>query len=215
MGEENNVDALLERYLHLLHEYTSLRSELSQLQAGVYQNLARANFSAERGMRFGQDYYDDRMQASRRVLVTLDGQAAPVFGIVGDDPEEPGRQPPTDNPGSETAARGEVVEGQAPAAVAEQESEMETKKPPSGSQNSRKNDPLKWFGLLTPLPLRQAQSQSVQAVEKVLPRLLSVNAEMAQMEIEVRRARKKRAKAGAAAAKKEQQQSMTATEIKT
>ena len=56
-------------------------------------------------------------------------------------------------------------------------------------------DPLRWFGILTPLPLRQAQGQAIRAVEEVIPRLASVSAEMARVELEVRRARKRRAKA--------------------
>lgn len=62
------------------------------------------------------------------------------------------------------------------------------------------------------MALRQAQAQSIDAVEQVIPKLISVNAQMAQIEIEVRRARKKRAKAEAAAAKKEQEVSVS-TEI--
>ncbi|KAM7223902.1 hypothetical protein V8F06_000918 [Rhypophila decipiens] len=66
---DSTIDTLLQRYLVLLDEYTTLRSKLNQLQSGIYQNIARANFSAERGIRYGQGYYDERMQALRRVVV--------------------------------------------------------------------------------------------------------------------------------------------------
>jgi hypothetical protein len=70
----------------------------------------------------------------------------------------------------------------------------------NNSDNSRKKpnrtaDPLRWFGILTPLPLRQAQSHAIQAVEDIIPRLATLSAEMARVELEVRRARKRRAKA--------------------
>ncbi len=170
------IDTLLERYLILVHEYTELRAQLTALQVGMYQNIARANFAAERGMRYGQDFYDQRMQALRRLEIgTLPSNA---FAVKRLDQEASVSQEP--EPDAEEGA----TEGK------DQES--------STASVANLKDPLRWFGLLTPMPLRQAQGQSVQAIEEVIPKLVSVNAEMAQVEIEVRRARKKRAKAEAA-----------------
>lgn len=166
--EAENIDSLLERYLILLDEYTTLRSELGKLQSNMFQHLARANFSAERGMRYGPDFYDDRMQAIRRVEVSRDGSDTPTFKVGNTSPES-------------------GDEAKDDAAV------------------SKPKDPLRWFGVLTPLPLRQAQGQAVQTIEQVIPRLASVNAEMEDIEIQVRRARKKRAKAEIAAKKEEVQ----------
>ncbi|KAK8041971.1 hypothetical protein PG993_006494 [Apiospora rasikravindrae] len=212
MEEMGDIDHLLEQYLHLLHEYTSLRAELNKLQAGIYQNLARANFAAERGMRYGQDQYDDRMQASRRVvaLPSSSSSARPTFEVVKVE-------------GSDTAAAAEASVSKSDEAVAsevqgtireeegDKKEEEEVKdslaketKPKSSEPKAKKTiDPLRWFGLITPMPLRQAQAQSFQAVEDIVPKLVSINAEMAEVEIEVRRARKKRAKAEAAARKSE------------
>ncbi|KAI2462910.1 hypothetical protein F4781DRAFT_161455 [Annulohypoxylon bovei var. microspora] len=198
--EVDHIDQLLERYLHLLHEYTTLRDQLSSLQAGMYQNIARANFAGERGMRFGQDQYDERMQASRRVAVAQDDSAlessAPIFAVSAQGAEsEPAR------------ASHDPEEGAAVDDSAQDEVEEEGEKEGAGASSPKvqRRDPLRWFGLLAPMALRRAQAQSVEAVEQVIPKLVSVNAEMAQVEIEVRRARKKRAKAEAAAAKKEQE----------
>ncbi|KAK8124785.1 uncharacterized protein PG998_000544 [Apiospora kogelbergensis] len=180
--EERDVDHLLEQYLHLLHEYTRLRAELNKLQAGIYQNLARANFAAERGLRYGQDQYDDRMRASRRVVVA----PLPLLDTNREQKEE-----------EEDEVKEDETEPIASSA-------KEMKEPKSEPTTMKKNkDPLRWFGLITPMPLRQAQAQSVQAVEDIVPKLVSINAEMTQVEIEVRRARKKRAKAEAAAKKSE------------
>ena len=170
------IDTLLERYLTLVHEYTELRAQLNALQVGMYQNIARANFAAERGMRYGQDFYDQRMQASRRVEIEtpdLNAFAVKRIGTKASLSQEP-------KPDAEEGAADGKDEESSTASVA------------------KLKDPLRWFGLLTPMPLRQAQVQSVQAIEEVIPKLVSVNAEMAQVEIEVRRARKRRAKAEAA-----------------
>ncbi|OAQ99143.1 hypothetical protein LLEC1_05843 [Akanthomyces lecanii] len=72
------IDELLERYLVLVDEYTTLRAALAAAQQRMFQALARANFTADRGVRrFGQDQYDERMQASRRVAISTAAAAAP------------------------------------------------------------------------------------------------------------------------------------------
>ncbi|KAI2636439.1 hypothetical protein GGS26DRAFT_495135 [Hypomontagnella submonticulosa] len=199
--EANHIDELLERYLHLLHEYTTLREQLSTLQTGMYQNIARANFAAERGMRFGQDCYDERMQASRRIsVVTSNDQDVPVFTVTARDAGSTPSQVPDTGKGTASEdgtqnSREKVDEKE------EKEKDEEAEQAERKKKQPQRKDPLRWFGLLTPMALRQAQAQSIEAIEKVIPKLVSVNSQMAQIEIEVRRARKKRAKAEAAAKK--------------
>ncbi|KAI1369049.1 hypothetical protein F5Y08DRAFT_180215 [Xylaria arbuscula] len=262
--DQDHIDGLLERYLHLLHEYASLREELAALQTGMYQNIARANFAAERGVRFGQDYYDDRMQASRRLAISYNDSPIAELQI-----EQPGETHNSKNPvvSDRSAARfttigpmtacspasaakdSEAFNGEAPnprsdlphpeaeaesISIEQSATDTETHSiliPPSpvdfnsqprdhieASPTSldatpkeretagpkKSDDPLRWFGLLTPMPLRQAQKQSIRAVQHVIPRLASLDAEMALVEIEVRRARKRRAKAEVAANKSAQ-----------
>lgn len=193
--DTDTIDALLERYLSLLDEYTTLRTKLGQLQTGMFQHLARANFSAERGMRYGPDYYDERMQTTRQVEISFEDNV-PVFRVAA-----------SDELSSDDASEG-------PPANADAEAEVGPEKPDEGvsasggkagkgerTKKPRSKDPLRWFGVLTPLALRQTQACAVEGVEQVIPRLVSVNAAMQDVEIQVRRARKKRAKAKAAAAK--------------
>lgn len=52
------------------------------------------------------------------------------------------------------------------------------------------------FGLLTPQPLRDAQSSSLKLVGEIVPDLVSVDVELRAVEIEIRRARKKILKKG-------------------
>ncbi|GAB1320696.1 hypothetical protein MFIFM68171_10906 [Madurella fahalii] len=216
--ETATIDSLLQRYLLLLDEYTTLRTTLSTLQADVFQSLARANFTAERGVRYyGQDYYDERMQAVRRLQINhgsfCTGEnglsiSAPVFKVEaypapasaplaeggtesvkdegeggGEDPEGPGKQ-----------------EGADADAVGDEKGQEELRPVGEKAKNKEKpqkapTDPLRWFGILTPLPLRQAQGQAIKSIEDIIPRLATVSAEMAGVELEVRRARKRRVKA--------------------
>ncbi|KAH7144041.1 hypothetical protein EDB81DRAFT_516239 [Dactylonectria macrodidyma] len=182
--EQEHIDQLLERYLGLLNEYTVLRQTFSRFQSGVYHNIARANFSGERGMRYGQDHYDERMQAARRLAIDVDDKLKPTFTVVNAPAEEPEEQ-----------------KAETPKETEKQDGKDDVERPAKQKKNKNKN-PLHWFGLLAPMPLRAAQIQSVQVVEEVIPRLVSINAEMLELEIEVRRARKRRAKAEAAAEKK-------------
>ncbi|RDA84263.1 hypothetical protein CP532_1972 [Ophiocordyceps camponoti-leonardi (nom. inval.)] len=147
--QQQNIDRLLQRYLDLLDQYTKLRAQLSTLLTRVYQDLARANFSAERGMRYGESYFDERMRATRLLSLDEDDAGQPVFAIARAGDEE---------------------------------------------QPTPCKDPLRWFGMSVPTALRTAQSQSVEAVEHIIPALVSVQTEMLAVEIEVRRARKRRDK---------------------
>ncbi|OAQ68169.1 hypothetical protein VFPPC_13637 [Pochonia chlamydosporia 170] len=177
-SDQQHIDQLLERYLTLLNEYTQLRTQLSTFQADVYHSIARANFSGERGMRYGQDQYDERMRASRRVTITNGEDAIPRVTVARTSED-------TTTVSEESTTVEEVHED-----TGDEDTEEKERK-------ARNDDPLRWFGILTPMPLRDAQRQSIKVVEGVVPRLVSVNAEMQHVEIEVRRARKRRAKASA------------------
>lgn len=169
-AQQDQIDSLLQRYLGLLDEYTELRAQLSTLMAGAYQDVARANFSAERGMRYGESHYDQRMRATRRLSVREGEAGEPTFATV---------------PNPEAAEEDWVEAG-----PEQSRGEDEVEKP----KQAACKDPLRWFGLFVPTALRTAQSQSVEVVERVIPRLVSVNAEMLAIEIQVRRARKRRDK---------------------
>ncbi|EFQ28503.1 hypothetical protein CGRA01v4_07309 [Colletotrichum graminicola] len=216
--ETDHIDSLLERYLVLLDKYTVLRERLGKAQAGMYQNIARANFSAERGIRYGPDYYDERMQALRVLDVSADGRGVPRFEIVKSaDAVTLSKTAAVEAEAETREARGQEDKGRVPGGVDEApHDESDTTSADGGkgetqaeedvrTKKHRKTskDPLRWFGILAPLPLRQAQMLSVQAVQDIIPQLASVDAEMKDVEIEVRRARKRRAKAEAALKKSE------------
>ena len=83
---------------------------------------------------------------------------------------------------------GERPEVQTDAAETSDEQQARTNKP---------KDPIRMFGILTPQALRLAQGGAIKMVEDLVPKLASVDAEMKEVEIKIRRARKHRAKAEA------------------
>ena len=177
--ETDTIDRLLEAYLALLDEYTALRATLHTRQADLYHSLARANFSADRGIRYyGQDYYDERMQAGRRLAIQPGGQDGITATFTIASPPLPTEQPSPPTKQEKDA---------------EEEEEEEEEDDTNATNTKRKpTDPLRWFGILTPAPLRQAQGHAITAVEDIIPRLATVSGEMAALELAVRRARKKR-----------------------
>ncbi|KAF2643134.1 hypothetical protein P280DRAFT_421700, partial [Massarina eburnea CBS 473.64] len=60
------LDKSLERYLNTLHDYQQAQQRLASHLSAGYFSLAQANFSNASGTRYGEDYYDDRMQALRK-----------------------------------------------------------------------------------------------------------------------------------------------------
>lgn len=56
--------------------------------------------------------------------------------------------------------------------------------------NTKRKDPIRMFGILTPQALKMAQADAIKMVEEIVPELVKVDREMLALEIEVRRRRK-------------------------
>ncbi|KAL8945433.1 MAG: hypothetical protein Q9211_000036 [Gyalolechia sp. 1 TL-2023] len=177
----DSLDVLLERYLHLLHQYQSLQQKMAKELSSGYFSLAQANFSNPNRIRYGQDFYDDRMQASTRFS----------------EPEEvSGSEPPEHSPHeniivstlhrADEQPQKEQTEGTGDSASSEKD--IESAAPIS--------DPLRWFGILVPPALRASRNSFKNAVTEVVPILANVANEMKSLEIGIRRTRKKIRKAG-------------------
>ena len=69
------LDSLLEAYLELLDEYTTLRTQLSKQFSEGFFALARANHTSNNlgsGRRYGEEDYDERMKAQRRITYSVE-----------------------------------------------------------------------------------------------------------------------------------------------
>ncbi|KAJ5110817.1 hypothetical protein N7532_001352 [Penicillium argentinense] len=65
-----SLDELLEQYLHLLDRQQKLQSGLAkELSSKGFLALAHANYTCPPGRRYGADYYDERMKATRKMSV--------------------------------------------------------------------------------------------------------------------------------------------------
>ncbi|KAL4924907.1 uncharacterized protein BDV17DRAFT_295000 [Aspergillus undulatus] len=88
-----SLDDLLERYLQLLDKHQRLQKELASSLSSGFFSLAHANYTCPPGRRYGADYYDERMKASRRV--TLKPPSSPGNAEHDTEVEEP---PQSDTP---------------------------------------------------------------------------------------------------------------------
>jgi hypothetical protein len=159
------LDDLFEQYLNTVDHYQKARQELSSQLSSGFMSLAQANFS-NKGRRYGQDYYDERMQARRMVRVSSSG----------DEPDLP------DFKCEEVT--GESSRGNS---AAEQEKEEDS---PSGKVKAMPKDPLRWFGVLVPPALRSAQASFTTVVESMVPELVASQQKLRALEIEIGRTRK-------------------------
>ncbi|KNG45846.1 histone-fold containing protein [Stemphylium lycopersici] len=202
----DHLDQLLERYLHTLHEYQHVMQDLSKQLSEGYMSLAQANFhNSSSAIRYGQDCYDERMQAMRKVRIAEHGRLTtdrPHFSIytldTSDQKEDAKDTKPSDRASPPST---EEEEEEAPAASAGEdtnttwEPERETSPEPEETKEKSKaiekpTNPLKWFGILVPPALRTAQSTFVEAVEGPIPQLATIARDMRAQEIEIGRVRK-------------------------
>jgi hypothetical protein len=118
---------------------------------------------------------------------TVENREEKVSAKDGEDGQgSKGEKPLTTSPEKEVTSEGK------------EQKEAKTKTP------SKSKDPIRMFGILTPQSLRIAQSKAVETVETIIPRLVSIDAELKEVEIQVRRARKYKAKAEGMETKKAQ-----------
>lgn len=130
------------------------------------------------------------MQAARRCCVTS-GQEGAIFSVC-------------EVQKLRSAASEDLREENADADAREKEPDTEGEignaetMADEGKEGTKRKDPLRMFGILTPQALRLAQGGAIKMVEEIVPKLVQVDAEMKEVEIKIRRARKFRAKAEAA-----------------
>ncbi|KAI4289253.1 MAG: hypothetical protein L6R35_001491, partial [Caloplaca aegaea] len=144
-------------------------------------SLAQANFTSPSHIRYGQDFYDDRMQAFTRFNI-----GSPPEQLSGRNPVLKDITSVTFLPPASKKHNPEKTNNIEDCASTAKESQPDL----------CISDPLKWFGILVPPALRACQSSFKDAVEGSIPSLANVSNEMKSLEIEIRRTRKKIRKAG-------------------
>ncbi|KAF2021597.1 hypothetical protein BU24DRAFT_417229 [Aaosphaeria arxii CBS 175.79] len=180
-----HLDKLLEDYLHALDEYQQLQQQLSACLASGYFSLAQANFKNPSRIRYGVDHYDDRMQSLRKISVGGDIPNL-KFSIQSPSARENKASGPAEN--DKTSTR--------PSTEEETSDDHENAGEAAPVENKASSDPLKWFGILVPPELRNAQVSFNRAVEDPVPKLATAIGNLRRQEVEIGRLRKRIRKLG-------------------
>lgn len=157
-------------------------------KAQGFFSLARANSSAPAGQRYGEDYYDFRMQALRRVHVNEDRKfdvltrVQPEKKIV----EDLEKLEVTD----ETVEEVEKSEDDESSNDATEKDKSPKEQEQRPKIDPATQDPIRWFGMVVPSTLRDSQKTFTLAVQDAVPAVVNAAAEMHQLEIEIGRTRK-------------------------
>ncbi|KAL3436771.1 hypothetical protein BDV09DRAFT_164393 [Aspergillus tetrazonus] len=231
-----SLDALLEKYLHLLDKHQRLQHVLASRLSSGFLSLAHANYTCPPGRRYGADYYDERMKASRRVILrppsstdredsTAELEGPPpngasskgIFSIEFTSSNDEEEQPDTDEPSGTGEKAPEKALEQEPLKNAGDNNAADTTAAPQDSSEAsetkteaeadadaeadaksgpvrrrpRTLDPIKWFGILVPPSLRNAQKSFTEAVEGSLPELAGIVVEMQAAEKEITELRRR------------------------
>lgn len=170
---EDHLDDLWESYLELLDQYTKAQDEIKRHLNSGFLSLAKAQSSASLGRRYGKDWYDERMKASRK---------ARVLSASVDDTED-SVSADLQNLSISALSRGPTVEithseeNTSKAESKEEKSEQQQQQPsPPGTpeplsqpdqdeeektdqtEEPKPTNPLRWYGVLVPPELKKAQS---------------------------------------------------------
>lgn len=177
----HSLDDLLERYLNLLDQFQRQRQDLHGHLSSGYLSLAHANFSNPNRIRYGQDYYDDRMQATSHVSIDQFKEERESFSAS---PHVAFKfsQSPTARDDQEQNAK------EASNTNIDESAIPSNKKDKSSTVLG---DPLHWYGLFVPPALITSQNHFKSVVMDDIPALATLSKEIRELEIEVRRTRKK------------------------
>ncbi|EEP75643.1 predicted protein [Uncinocarpus reesii 1704] len=181
------IDDLLERYLYLLDEHQRLHQELGNHLSAGFISLARANHSCPPGRRYGEDYYDDRMKAVKKVIARSLSSKLPDTKVLGKPPSSlaPSRfmivQDKSSDDLKNTANDKNADQNEVESSATADQMKPTNKHPPN---------PIHWFGILVPPALRAAQNSFTSALDGPLPTLANVITEMHEVEQKISDLRK-------------------------
>ncbi|KAF7192817.1 Coiled-coil domain-containing protein [Pseudocercospora fuligena] len=204
----DQLDSLWTRYLDLLDQYTKAQASIKKHMSSGFFSLAQANSkSAGLGRRYGQDYYDDRTSATTKVQIIADEDGSlPQARIVKvaqkaveEDFEivEKTELVSPEEPSAKDEASSEVRITSLPTPEATPEPDSHPTEPVNSETSTATpklitNDPIRWFGILVPPPLRQAQTSFTSAVlgDDAFAQASNAARGMRDVEVDIRKLRK-------------------------
>ncbi|THW81460.1 hypothetical protein D6D18_08793 [Aureobasidium pullulans] len=206
----DQLDALWEKHLTLLDSYHQAQQQLARHFSSGFFDLAQATFKSTTRVRYGQEYYDDRMQATRRFEASTNDNDLPCLALKAD-----ATSPPTDTsnehstkstekqPVEESEKKKTDRQEQQPTPpstpppgteerLSEEQEEQDKPKTTSHQDKAQKKprDPLHWYGILVPAALRASQKSFISAVESPVIEAANSAQALRLVAVEIRKLRK-------------------------
>ncbi|KAI7197908.1 hypothetical protein D0869_01131 [Hortaea werneckii] len=197
----DRLDDLWVKYLDCLDQYQRAQESVQRALSSGFFSLAQANFKSSAGRRYGQDFYDERMKASKRVQIVGDGDDR-ILVISMNPAVAPGDS--SEGANHKTEATQQPSPPSTPVADDKDAKTAEKPKEPTSLDEIKDQDsetsgvarqpatrsPLTWFGILTPRELRSAQQSFSTATSSPTESAVNATREMRQLETEINRTRK-------------------------
>ncbi|KAI5297465.1 hypothetical protein KEM56_004799 [Ascosphaera pollenicola] len=195
------IDALLVRYLDLLNQYQKEQADVNRYLSSGFFSLARANLHTTSGHRYGQNYYDQRMKATKKLSIDVEQKDQPPEGYSvhmipihvktsAASPDASTVQPSPDREKSNHTNTTKIDHSKHTAMHTSNLSSTQTQgdgdNMPEGQQISPLAlDPINWFGILVPQSLREAQRSFANVVDGPICHVASLLADMVRLENEI------------------------------
>ncbi|KAG5293879.1 hypothetical protein I7I50_04439 [Histoplasma capsulatum G186AR] len=191
------LDSVLERYLHLLDQQQRLQQEIGREFSSGFLSLACANKSCPPGRRYGEDYYDERMKAIRKLTIyplsSIPTQAKPTILSSNKNKSSPSftvesvslSPPNAIEPKDVTENGNEETNSKASSRSSDPDELNISTESEKSRANGKRSNPINWFGILVPPALRSAQQSFCTAVDGPIPLLATVITEMRGVERDI------------------------------
>ncbi|THX54508.1 hypothetical protein D6D06_05452 [Aureobasidium pullulans] len=206
----DQLDALWEKHLTLLDSYHQAQQQLARHFSSAFFDLAQATFKSTTRVRYGQEYYDDRMQATRRFEASTDDNDLPCLALKADDTSpstntsnehstkstekqsvEESEKKKTEEPEQQPTPPSTPPPGTEEKLSGEQEEQAKSKTTSHQDKAQKKpRDPLHWYGILVPPALRASQKSFISAVENPLIEAANSAQALRLVAVEIRKLRK-------------------------
>ncbi|KAF2225330.1 hypothetical protein BDZ85DRAFT_280506 [Elsinoe ampelina] len=169
---KQDLQALWIKYLGFLDQYSKAQQEIGTYHSSGTFSLAEANFKNTTRTRYGQDYYDERMQAATRYSVAdttsktlrLERRESSQINV--------------------TASK---VNGNVTSEATNAKNHEESAQDLNGESAP---DPIKWFGILVPPQLRSCQKSFLDMATGPIIDAINASRSLREVETNIRKTRK-------------------------
>ncbi|CAD0087618.1 unnamed protein product [Aureobasidium vineae] len=202
----DQLDTLWEKHLALLNSYHQAQQQIARHFSSGFFDLAQATFKSTTRVRYGQEYYDDRMQATTCFHASVDANDTPRFALKINDTtattkdSHKGASNKSDVETGDTQEDTPTQQPTPPSTPLRESGEKETKEhsqkensetaDDKGATPKKPRDPLHWYGILVPPSLRSSQKSFQFAINDPVVDAVNSAQALRRIDMEIRKLRK-------------------------